>query len=234
MTTTLIPQGSSGPVVPAQDPFRALPLAADLLPPEIMTARRGRRARTVVLSFLTVFTLLLAGWYVITAQQTAAAEQQLAEAEDEVRTWTRKQKEFSELVTTRGQEEMINAQLSALLARDVRWSRLLSSIRAAAPSGVRITSVASGLSAEGSAVSKSALPNTSGKKLIGELSIVGVGSGKQVVADYVSALSKVSGLGNPLLNDATEEEGGVNFTVQVDITDAALDSRYPADVKKEN
>ncbi|GIH75429.1 hypothetical protein Plo01_18580 [Planobispora longispora] len=200
-----------------------------------MTARRGRRARAVVLSVLTVFALLLAGWYFMINQQTAEAEQQLADAQAEVQTWTRKQNEFSELVTTREQAETIDTQLSALLVRDVRWSRLLASVRAAAPSGVRITSVAGGLfiDGEGTGTSESALPNASGKELIGELSIVGVGSGKQVVADYVSALGEVSGLGNPLFTDV-HEETDVDFTVKVDITDAALDSRYSADAKKEN
>ncbi|GIH89968.1 PilN domain-containing protein [Planobispora siamensis] len=239
MTATTV---QPGPAVPAQDPFRTLPIAADLLPPEIVAARRGRRVRAVVLSALGVFVLALAGWYVFAGYQTAAKEEELVTAEAEVQRLTRDQNEFSELVTTQSEVETINGQLSALLATDLQWADLLSATRKAAPDGVSVTGVTGQIKdpAAGDAVDENALPNTSGKELVGELTITGTGEDKKTVAAYVDALGKVTGLGNPLLTDAhemisdTDSTGDtdVDFTVRADITGSALGGRFSADVKK--
>ncbi|MBG0830669.1 PilN domain-containing protein [Planomonospora sp. ID67723] len=233
-TTPLLP----GPDMPVQDPFRTLSVAADLLPPEIAAARRGRRARNLVLSVLTVFVLLLGGWYVLASQQTTAAEEELARAQTELHDSMRRRNEFSELVNVRGQAETINTQLAALLADDLRWARLLSSVSQAAPDGVKLSSITAKIKekAEGGTreTDDSALPNTSGEELIGEVSITGVGDGKRDVAAYVDALGEVPGLGNPLLNDVREQDAGVDFGLRLDITDAALGGRYSTETEEGN
>ncbi|GAA3440879.1 hypothetical protein Pve01_19700 [Planomonospora venezuelensis] len=219
-----------------------MPVAADLLPPEITAARRARRARNTVLSVLTVFALLLGGWYVLALQETTAAEEELVRAQTELQDQTRRRNEFSELVTVRERAATIDTQLTALLADDLRWATLLSAVREAAPSGVAVDSIAAKVDekTEGGTrqASDSALPNTSGEELVGTLSITGSGDSKQDVADYVDALGEVPGLGNPLLNDVREQEDDgesrVDFGMHVDITDAALGGRYSADAKEGN
>ncbi|GGK57172.1 hypothetical protein Ppa06_15370 [Planomonospora parontospora subsp. parontospora] len=228
MTTTLTPPESGAPVL---DPFRPLSIAADLLPPEITAARRGHRARAVVLSALAVFAMLLAGWYVVARQQTAEAEDAVAVAQADVQDLIRQQREFSDLVTVRSQAETIGARLSTLLANDLRWATVLSSVRKAAPAGVELVSVNGKVDERGAEAAGSEQLNTSGEKLVGELSITGTAGGKQAVTEYVDALGGIPGLGNPLLTDVREEESGVGFAVRTDLTEAALGGRYtdPAD-----
>ncbi|GII04162.1 hypothetical protein Pta02_61700 [Planobispora takensis] len=200
-----------------------------------MAARRGRRVRAIVLSALSVFVLALAGWYVFAGYQTAAKEEELVSAEAEVQRLTHDQNEFSELVTTQSEAETINGQLSALLATDTQWADLLSATRKAAPDGVAVTGITGKVddpAAGETTASEDALPNTSGKELVGELTITGTGEDKKTVAAYVDALGKVTGLGNPLLTDAHEMDPGVDFTVHVDITGSALGGRFSADAKK--
>ncbi|MFC4058207.1 hypothetical protein ACFOWE_07875 [Planomonospora corallina] len=212
-----------------QDPFRMLSVAADLLPPEIVAARRDRRVRSIVLSVLLVFVLLMAGWYGSVRYQTMRMEEDAAAAQADVQILTRQQQEFAELVTTRAQAESIDTQLSVLLADDTHWAGLLASVRRAAPDGVGVASISAKINERAAGGDASADPsrlNTSGEKIAGELSITGTGDGKQSVARYVDALGGVDGLGNALLTDAREQESGVEFAVRVDITDAAFGGRY--------
>ncbi|GAA3125363.1 hypothetical protein GCM10010466_15310 [Planomonospora alba] len=226
MTTTLTPPDSAAA---PQSPFRMLSVAADLLPPEIVTARRDRRVRAAVLAALLVFALLLAGWYGSARHVTAQAADEAAAAQSALQDLTRQQREFSELVTVRQQTEAIDSQLSALLADDLSWARLLSFVRRAAPDGVAVTSLSAKITereAGGGAAAGADRLNTSGETLVGELSITGTAGGKQAVAEYVAALDEVDGLGNALLTDAREQDPGVGFAVRVDVTGAALGGRY--------
>jgi hypothetical protein len=58
--------------------------------------------------------------------------------------------------------------------------------------------------------------------------VTGSAPSKAVVAACVDALDKIGGLGNPLLDGASVEDGIVQFTVRLEITSSALSGRYQA------
>jgi hypothetical protein len=215
------------------NPPRMLSIGVNLLPPEIVDSRRGRTVRLIVLVALAGFTVLLAGWYAAVSYQAADARNSLSSAQQDVDRLTKQQGQFGDLVRTQAESSLIEGQLSALFAKDVRWRDLLTSLQPRKETGVRLTGVTADLTAAGNSAPKGGsgeanLPSTTRDALVGKLTIVGVGPDKKAVADYVDALGMVKGIGNPLLSDATPRDGRVSFTVRLDITNTALSRRYAA------
>jgi Tfp pilus assembly protein PilN len=225
MTATLNPAGHAVD----ERSLRVPAICAELLPVEIIEARRTRRIRRVVVVAVAGFAAILAVWYGLAVIETSAATDDLGRAQDNVQALTRQQRNYTELVTVQAESERIGAQLRELLADDLQWSKLLSSLQAAAPKGVTITGITAALNTDGAAPQAgTGLPSTTTSKSIGALTTNGVGTDKTVIAAYVDALGKVSGVGNPLLGDVTQQEKGLVFSVQLDITAAALGGRYAA------
>jgi hypothetical protein len=183
----------------------------------------------MVLTALGLVLVLVAASYGFVTFQTVAARNDLTSAQNRVEELNRQEREFDALVSTQQQSQTIKAQLTTLLATDVQWRELVGSIRGAAPGTVRLTSVTGTVASGAEAGVKSdadRLPNLSGERLIGAVTVIGSGTTKAAVADYVDALAKIPGLANPALGNATTQNGRVSFTVQLDITRLALGGRY--------
>jgi Tfp pilus assembly protein PilN len=236
----------SEPAVPAGPPFRLLPIAANLMPDEIVMSRRERRTRRAVLAGLTAFAVLLAAWYGLASYRTSVARDSLATVQSDAQLVLLEQRAFAEAVSTRAASRAISTQLASLLAEDLSWSRILGAVQQATPAGVRLTGIsgaldsasgrdtggragagaaAAGMAAAGMAAAAT-LPGTAGHQAIGILTVTGSALSKAAVAAYLDALGKVAGLGNPLLGAATVQDGAVQFTVRVDVTEAARGGRY--------
>ena len=228
MTTTLLPPR---PPSPTERAPRMLSIAANLLPAEIVESRRGRKVRRAVLSALIVFAFLLSAWYGHARYQTSIARSDLTAAETDSEHVLRQQRDFAEVTSTQAGSKAIRTQLAALLADDLRWSSVLSAVRQQAPNGVAVTGVSGALAeksgvAGGNGSTAAQLPNTSGQKPIGTLTVTGLATSKAVVATYADALAKIPGLGNPLLGSVNLEDGALRFTVRLEITSSALGGRY--------
>jgi Tfp pilus assembly protein PilN len=206
-----------------------VPITANLLPPEVVDARRGRRARRLVLSALSVLLVVVGGWYAVTVRQTDAAEAELSRTQAEVQSLTDQQRQYADVVQAQQDSEAIKGTLATLLANDLRWSTVLASVRAATPDGVELTTVSASLAvpaAAGGAAAEPLLPSTSKAKTIGEIDIIGAAPSKPLVAAYVDALAKTPHLADPYLTAVTSDENALLFTLRVGITDTALGGRY--------
>lgn len=224
MTTTLMPPDSA---VPAESPTRTPPIAANLLPAEIVQARRVRTARRIVVSALAAFVVLLGAWYGLASYRAAAARADLTSAERGAQRVERQQKDYATLIGVQQQSQTIRRELSTLLASDLRWSAVLSAVEGAAPTGVQVTNVAGALTGAGNGgTTGPELPNTTGRRLVGSLTVTGTASSKATVAEYVNRLAAVPGLGNPFVSSSVPQDGVERFTVRLDLTDAALGGRY--------
>jgi Tfp pilus assembly protein PilN len=208
--------------MPDEHSLRVPDIAADLLPVEVFEARRGRQVRRFVLGALAVFTLLLGGWYAVATYQTVVARNALEGAQDDAQRLTLRQRAYADLVTAQAESTAINSQLAALMADDLQWAKLLSSLQDAAPSGVRLTGVTGALSTGTAAGTSTGTPANA----IGSLNLTGTAGTKALVAAYVDALGKVAGVANPLLGDITTQGTTLNFTIRMDIMKAALGGRY--------
>jgi Tfp pilus assembly protein PilN len=204
-------------------------IAADLLPAEIVESRRTRKVRRLVLAFVAGVTVLLGVWYAGTVQQTTTVERERDRAQETVTDLTRLQRDFNEVVNTQAEADSVNKQLTALMAGDLQWSRLLTSLHAVAPSGITLTGVIAALDGPDSTGANTD-PTLTGTtdRAIGSLTVNGTGSSKPVIAAYVDALAKVSGVRNALLGEVTQQDKGLDFSVRLDITRSALGGRFAA------
>jgi Tfp pilus assembly protein PilN len=231
MATTLMP------VDPASSPThvsRILTISAQLLPGEIVAARRARRTRSWVLVILLLVVALLAGWYLYAARQKSDADTELQGLATEASTLQRSQnKDFADVVGVQGEIDALNKQLTTVMADDLPWSTLLDTLyTTAGKSTVTLNSITGSLTAVGadgarvSGSSNNSLASTTGAKTIGTLTLTGIAPDKPSVAAFVVALGQLSPVANPYLTTATKVKEGVQFTVQLDVTDASLCGRY--------
>jgi Tfp pilus assembly protein PilN len=230
MATILMPPE---PAAPAEQAPRMLTIAVNLLPPEIVGSRRGRQARRRVISALAAFTVLLGAGFGAASYQTSLARSELSSAQSDVERLSRQQKPFGELIGAQNESRAIGTQLSVLLAGDLQWSNLLSSVQAATPQGVQLTELSGALTpangaGAGNGSASSRLPGTSAEKLIGTLTITGTSTGKPAVAAYLDTLATLPGLANPLLVSAAPQNGVFTFVARLDVTGSALGGRFTA------
>jgi Tfp pilus assembly protein PilN len=201
---------------------RIPPIAANLLPDEIVEARRSRKIHRAVFASLAVFLVGLAGWYVFASYQTSVARDDLANAQTEAEVLVRQQHQYADVVTTQAQSRAIQTQLSALLATDVNWSSVVDRIRGAAPRGLSVTGISGGLNG----TNAQGTPVTTDPNQVGSLTITGYGPDKATIAAYVDQLAGVPGVSAPYLSNATQAGDGVQFSIKVDIVRAALNTRF--------
>jgi Tfp pilus assembly protein PilN len=198
--------------------MRILPIAADLLPPEITGLRRLRMVRRLVIVAVAAFLALLLGWYVAADGKTDQAQTELNAVQDSRRDLNRKKATYTELEQIRQQRKDITAQLEILMQRDLSWSALLTSLQKATPKGVAVKSVTGALDTEDA---------TKGAgDVIGSITLTGTAPTKKDVAAYVDTLGGVTGLANPFPSDVTQSEDGLDFTIRIDITKASLGGRF--------
>ena len=139
--------GTSTQVLPdlSERALRILPIAADLLPEEIVEARRERQARRLVLAGLAGFLALLTGWYGITLLQTSAAGSGLAAAQDDISRLQAQQNKYADVVSAQAESHRIQAALGSLMANDLQWSRLVHDIGGAVPGELTLAGVTGAL-----------------------------------------------------------------------------------------
>jgi Tfp pilus assembly protein PilN len=215
--------------VAADRPLRMVRVSANLLPVEILDSRRERKVRRVVLAALAGCLVLMAAWYALARYQTADAQDTLSGVQEQVTSLQNQQHKYSGVVATQAQAEAIGKQLNDLFAGDIQWSALLSSIRAAVPAGIGLTSLACALNDPKATVAVggvTTLPNMTASKPIGSVTISGTATSKTVVATYMDALAKVANIGNPYVNGVTLEDKTYQFTVKLDILATAVSGRY--------
>jgi hypothetical protein len=227
MATTLMPLD---PATSPQRAARVLPIAAHLLPDEVIAARRGRKVRGRVIVILVVFAVLVGSWYALAALNATTAQNDLDDVTAEAQALQRSQGKYAEVIKVQADTTTITGQLSTLLAEDLRWSTLLGTLRSTgASSAIEITAVSGALSsstAGGGATPTDRLPTSSKQPIVGTLTVTGQAPDKISVARYVDALAKVKVLTNPYLTSAAEVEKKVQFSLQIDITADALGGRF--------
>jgi hypothetical protein len=225
MTSTLTPPGAAG-----TDRAPRTMVLADLLPTEIVHARLARKVRRAVLTMLAVFTVVLVAWCGVAIRQTHHARTDLNQAQEGADTLRAKQRNYKDVIGVLAQSATLEARLASLMAADLQWSGLVTDVQAQTPDGVQLTALTCTVlygpgSQEDSSVIK--LPNTTGEKVIGTLTVSGKASSLALIASYVDGLDRrVAGLGNPLVNSFRLADHELGFTAQLDVTDSMLGGRY--------
>lgn len=228
--TTLMPLD---PALSPQQVSRVITLTADLLPEEVVAARRARRTRGWVLAMVGVVVLAMVGWYVVADSRTRDATTDLESVTAEQARLQRKQAGYGEVVNTQSENIAITKQLNTLMANDLQWAALIDTLRdTGTASKASLQGISAALAADTSAAAAPVLPSTSGAATIGTITITGAAPDKPSVARYVEALAAVSSLANPYVTSVTQDaDNGVSFVLTVDITAKALCGRFTTKCK---
>ena len=231
MTTTLIP---SDPATSPQWSNRTLTISADLLPEEIVAARRVRRTRGWVIVAVVVVAGLCAAWFAFALHEKQNADDELTVATTEVTDLQRDQREFSDTVRVQADTALINERLQTVMAGDLDWAALLAALRSAGtPSRITLTGVDNTLNATDATTTANPLPRANAVGSVGSILLTGTAPDKKAVAAYADALAKQSVVTNPYITDVATDEngGGVTFSLKADIPKTSLCGRFTVPCK---
>ena len=232
MATTLMPLD---PATSPQRVSRILTISAHLLPEEVVAARRARKTRSIVLVVVLVALVALGGWYALALSAKSSADDDLAGYATEVATLQRSQnQDFAEVVSKQAESSALDKELQTLMANDLPWATLLDTLNTTATaSGVTVNGVTGALTAAGNNGAATAantattsLPSTSGATTIGTLTVTGIGPDKTSIGKFVKNLGGLSTVANPYLTSAAQGDNGMQYSLQLDITSAALCGRF--------
>jgi Tfp pilus assembly protein PilN len=231
MATTMIPEAPT----PASTPggaVRFVAIRANLLPGEIVSARQAIAVRKRVLVGLVVVVALLIGTDAFSWYQTSAANSDLDSAQSQAAALRSQQSQFAPLVRAQADVEAVHQQLQGLMADDVSFKAMLTTLRGQAPSGVALTSIGITVnSTSAGAAAGAAAPaplNESGKEAIGQLTLSGTAPDKRSVAAYADRLATMKGLAAPLISSVSTDTSSAKFSLTAIVTSDALSKRYVA------
>lgn len=215
-TTGLLP---IDPAVSPQQITRILPIRANLLPSEISAGRNARRILMGVGGAIVVVIVLLGAWYAYAVGQKSDADDHLDTVTAQVDQARKRKASHTDLTETVADQKKITEDLSALVVNDLPWATTLDKVRAAGVTAeVTIGSINGALTDGDNGVAADAA---------GTMTITGQAKDKKTVANYVDQLAKMTGITDPYLTTATQdEESKVNFTITATISNDALCGRF--------
>lgn len=221
---------------PAGD-VRLVRIRANLMPDEVVIARRTEALRRQILFALLIVLALLIAWFGVTWWQTHSSNNDLSDANHRQTALQQQTLQYGSLVQAQNDVTSIDGQLNKLMVGDLPWRTMLATLRSKAPSGVELTNVVGAITSGAAATSVPGQTassnqgygvfNLSGQQAVGTLTITGTAHDKKSIAQYLDTLAGVKGLAAPTpTNITTTANNQINFTVSVIITSDALGGRY--------
>ena len=204
-------------------------IVANLIPPELLQARRVRALQKLV-GILLVLLLLVAGaggGYAMLRSHHAS--QQLSVEQNRTSQLLADQNRYRGITEIQGNVAQVRSQLAQLMAMDVDTSALLVALVMQLPSGGTVSQLALTIAAPTPTAPNNigaSVLDTSSQLHIGTITISGQVQKVADVATYVNRLSAIPGLVNPYPATSTANDTGVQFTVQLSINDSLLSKRY--------
>jgi hypothetical protein len=232
MSTSLMPLD---PAMSPQQLSRLLPIRANLLPPEITSLRNARRMRTFVIAAVVLALVGLGGWSASVYNEHSAAEDDLAAVNTQISqvNSTMSDAKHAKVTETIAQNKAISAELTTLMANDLRWSTFLDNLRSTGKaSNVTLGQISAALSQTGSGTAAA-----TGSAAVATLTIQGKAPDKRTIAGFIKKLQVMPGIGNPYLTSASQssatdgEAPTWTFTINANVTPTALCGRFTTPCK---
>jgi Tfp pilus assembly protein PilO len=204
---------------------------ANLLPPEVIVARRVRALRKVIVMALVAVVVLALAGYGYAFWKARVASSALSAAEKRTAELQQQQSTYADVVRIQGTVASVKTQVATLLANDVNMAKLISDVAAKLPTGANLTQLSLALStgtagaAAANPVSQAVL-DTSGRPQIGTINLTGHARSLNEVASFVSGVASVPGVVGVLPTSQQGSATAVQFTVQLTLTDQVLSHRY--------
>ncbi|MBL8928724.1 MAG: PilN domain-containing protein [Kineosporiaceae bacterium] len=225
MTVTM-PQAQEGSITRTRVEWATVP-RVNLLPPEIIEARRFRRVQRLLgATVLGVVLLGLLGTF-WAQHQVGTARAELAVVEARTQQLRAQEAQYAEVPTVRAQVDAARSARAVAMATDVLWYRFLDELSVATPPTVWWDTVDVALLEEGATPAVTDALAASG---IGQVSVTGTAKAYPDVAQWLTSAAAVSGMDVTRLQSAEVSEEpdspGLAFAATVTVKPEALSHRY--------
>jgi hypothetical protein len=212
-------------------------IVANLIPPEVLQARRVRAVRKLVAYGLCVLILIAGAGYGFAWYRSQQAADALAAEQSRTSQLMAQQRRYADVTLLQGSVASVRSQLSELLVSDVDVSALMTAILLQLPPGASVTQLAvtmshpAGSTSTATPTTGSGALDTSGRPHIGLISITGQARKVSDVSALVDRLSALPGFIDPYPTSNTTNDKGALFTVQFSINDRLFSHRYDVATK---
>jgi hypothetical protein len=210
-------------------------IVANLIPPEVLQARRVKAVRKLVAYLLCVLVLIAALGYGYAYYRSQQAAETLAAEQSRTSQLLVQQKRYADVTLLQTSVAGVRTELSQLLASDVDVSALITSVLRQLPSGATVSQLAvtmqppEGQQAKVNPASGTGSLDTSGRAHIGLMTVTGQALRVSDVSTLVDRLRVLPGFIDPYPTSNTTNDKGTLFTIQFTIDDRLFSHRY--DVK---
>jgi Tfp pilus assembly protein PilN len=206
-------------------------IVANLIPPELLQARRARALRKLVTAVLCLLLVLAGAGTGYAMYRSHQAAQSLAAEQSRTSQLVQEKNRYSAVTQIQGDVAQVKTQLATLMGMDVDSAALIDAVLKQLPVGASVTQMALTIAEPTPTAANnngaSAL-DTSGQSHIGTITISGQALTVTDVALFVTRLNTLKGLVSPYPTANTVNDTGVQFTVQLAVNDSVLSHRYDA------
>ncbi|MFL6162256.1 MAG: PilN domain-containing protein [Jatrophihabitantaceae bacterium] len=204
-------------------------IVANLIPPELLQARRVRALQKLVGAFLCLLLVVAGagtGYAVFRSHESA---QSLAAEQTRTSQLIAQQNRYSNVTQIQGNVTQVRTQLATLMKMDVDSSALIDAMLKQLPAGAVVTQLALTIAEPTPTAANNAgasTLDTSGQPHIGTVTLSGQALTVPDVAVLVDRLSALKGVVDPYPTTNTVNDTGAQFTIQLSINDSLLSHRY--------
>ena len=209
-------------------------IAADLIPPEVVAARRLKVLRRRIAIALTVLAVLVAVGYGLAVMENFTARDRTAAEQARTVPLQAEQRRYGDVTQTQAKLTLSRTQVAGLMASDVDVSAFLTRLDTPLPATMSITTLTVNLlqaTVAAPAAAGAGGLDTSGRAPIGSVVVGGTATTFDDVAHYVDALAATPGVANVVPTSSQADETGVQYSLTFSLTDTLLSKRFDLTTK---
>lgn len=207
-------------------------IVANLIPPELLQARRVRALQKLVAALLVLLLLLAGAGGGYAMYRSHQAAQALSVEQNRTSQLLADQSRYRDVTEIQGNVGQVRLQLSKLMGMDVDTSALIDSLIKQLPAGGSVSQLALTIAAPTPTAANNvgaSVLDTTGQPHIGTVTISGQVLKVSDVAVFVDRLTALKGVVDPYPTTSTVNDTGAQFTVLLSINDSLLSNRYALD-----
>ena len=209
----------------------------NLLPPEILAARKLRRTKAALGATVAGVLIASGGLYLLAQNSADARAQELAVAQTETTRLKTEEAKYAEVPRVMAQVDAAKEARDQALSTNVAWYRYLNDLALTYPEAVWLENITATVAASTDAAAP--VPTAGANPLatpgIGTVTFSGKALQHSDVASWLDVLASTDGFADAYFTNSTREQidgtDVVNFTSQVVVTDGALWDRYESEVR---
>lgn len=205
-------------------------IAADLIPPELINARRLKVLRRLMAVGVVLLLIGCGAGYYLAARENLSAASDLGAIQDQTLELQKEGRGYADVVAIQGSVNQVRAQIAQVMKGDVDLVALIGAIQTNLPTTMTISqeSITISTSAVAGGTATGAGLDTSGLPRIGTISLNGTGQTLDDLSEYVDRLRTIAGLVDiiPLSNISSVDGVGTQYAITIGLTNLLLSHRY--------